>query len=279
MSVNEVVGETLSSRPSSAPRRRWRGSAVLAIALIAATVASALTAHVLAPEPAGEWRSIFREDFRTPVPVGEFPGSVYGPKFTTYPGGWADTSGLGQYRPEQVLSVSEGALTWNMREESGLVLGAAVLPTLPTYGQTYGQYSIRFRADTTPGFGMAFLLWPDSEKWPRDGEIDFPEGEFSGVISGNAHRASASGEVDRFPTTVDFSEWRVATIQWRPTGVTFLLDGVVIGESTIAVPSRSMHWVLQTGSAGETPAAPNSFAQVQVDWLEAFARNEDAPNP
>jgi beta-glucanase (GH16 family) len=275
MSVSQLVGEPISS-PLVIRRTGWSGPAVLVVGLVAAILASGLTAWVLAPGPVGEWRSVFREDFATSVPRGEFPGTVYGREFTTYPDGWRDTSGGGEYRPEQVLSVSDGALTWDMKEDAGLVLGAAVLPTLPTYGQTYGQYSIRFRADATPGFGMAFLLWPDSEKWPRDGEVDFPEGEFSSVISGNAHHASATGEVDRFPTTVDFSQWHVATIQWRPSDVTFRLDGAVIGVSTTAVPQRSMHWVLQTGSAGDTRATTNSSAQVQVDWLEAFAWNESA---
>lgn len=264
MSVDQLVGEPIS-HPLPRRRGRWRGRTVLAIALAAAVLASGLTAMVMAPEPAGEWRSVFREDFDTPVPVGQFPGTTYGSKFTTYPDGWRDTSGLGVYRPAMVLSVSDGALTWDMQEKAGFVRGAAVLPTLPTYGQTYGQYSIRFRAEPTPGFGMAFLLWPDSEKWPRDGEIDFPEGEFSSTIWGNAHHASETGEVDRFPTTTDFTQWHVATIQWRPSGVTFLLDGTVIGVSTTAVPQRSMHWVLQTGSSGETRAAGGSFAQVQVD--------------
>lgn len=259
-------------RPIPPQRPRRSVSTIVITALVAGAIGSGITALAMTSASAGEWRSIFREDFDTSVPVGEFPGQVYGAKFTTYPDGWRDTSGLGEYRPSQVLSVSDGALTWNMREKDGSTLGAAVLPTLPTYGQTYGQYSVRFRADPAPGFGMAFLLWPDSEKWPRDGEIDFPEGEFSATIQANAHHASESGEVDRFPTTATFSDWHVATISWRPSSVTFLLDGRLIGVSTTAVPTRSMHWVLQTGSAGDTPAANHSTARVQIDWLEAFAR-------
>lgn len=272
MTVGEVADRGYRA-PEPAPRRRHRTVWLLMItAFVAAALGSAGTAYLMRPEPSGEWKSVFREDFDTAVPVGDFPGTTYGARFTTYPDGWADTSGGGEYRPGEVLSVSDGSLNWDMRTEDGKALGAAVLPTLPTYGQTYGQYSIRFRADPTPGFGMAFLLWPDSEKWPRDGEIDFPEGEFSETVFGNAHRADPGGAVDAFPTDARFDDWHVATTVWRPSDVTFVLDGVVIGVSTTDVPTRSMHWVLQTGSAGATPASGSSTARVQVDWIEAFAR-------
>lgn len=269
-----TIGE-LADRDSLVPRARSRHRTVwllMITAVVAAALGSAATAYVMRPEPAGEWKSVFREDFNTDAPVGDFPGQAYGSRFTTYPDGWEDTSGRGEYRPSEVLSVGGGSLNWDMWVENRTTMGAAVLPTLPTYGQIYGQYSVRFRADPTPGFGMAFLLWPDSEKWPRDGEIDFPEGEFSGTIFANAHHASDGGEVDAFSTDAGFDGWHVATIAWRPSDVTFLLDGVVVGVSTTAVPTRSMHWVLQTGSAGTAPASSSSTARVQVDWIEAFAR-------
>jgi len=42
-------------------------------------------------------------------------------------------------------------------------------------GLLYGRYAIHFKADPVPGYKTSWLLWPDSEKWPQDGEIDFPE--------------------------------------------------------------------------------------------------------
>ncbi len=274
-----IVGSPPSVDPVvRRPARRpivglWMIVTALVTAMVTAAVTVVVTSVVLSTdEPAPEWRVVFHEDFSSPTGIGTFPGSVYGERFSVYPDGWADTSGRGVYRPSEVLSVEDGMLTWDMRVVDGQVWGAAVLPTLPTYGQTYGRYSLRFRADPAPGFGMAFLLWPDSERWPRDGEIDFPEGEFSGQISAYAHHASENGAVDSFSTGAGFRVWHVAEIEWRPESVRFLIDGRVVGTSTEAVPARSMHWVLQTGSTGETVPADGTHARVQVDWMEAAVR-------
>jgi beta-glucanase (GH16 family) len=263
------------NRPAGPPRYRrgfGRRRSVVAVALVlSAAIGSVVTAVLLRPAPMGEWRQVFKEDFSRSVPLGQFPGATYGSSFTTYPDGWADTLGKGRYQPSEVLSVADGVLTFDMHTVNGTPYGAAVIPSMPTYGQTYGKFELRFRADPVPGFGLAFLLWPDSEKWPRDGEIDFPEGDLGGEIMAFAHHATQTGAVDTFHTGTDFSQWHIATIEWRPSTVTFLLDGNIIGVSTQQVPTRSMHWVLQTGTTTGAVPAPKERARIQVDWMEAFA--------
>jgi hypothetical protein len=249
-----------------APRRRLTPGVFLLCLVLTAGLSIVGTTLVLQSR---EWTSVFREDFHADAALGDFPGEAYADRFTVYPDGWSDTSGRGRYAPSRVLSVSNGRLQWDMHTADAVPLGAAVLPTLPTYGQTYGRYSVRFRAEPVSGFGLAFLLWPDSEKWPRDGEIDFPEGELSGTIKAVAHHADVRGTTDPFRLTATFTDWHVATVEWRPGAVTFLLDGEVVGTSTTAVPSRSMHWVLQTGSDGPNPPDPAARARIEIDWLEA----------
>ncbi len=252
-------------------RGRVAGVFVVSIMLTAALSSLGTLAWMRGPG-SPEWRQVFREDFGTDVAIGHFPGTAYGSVFSVYPDGWADTSGRGRYAPSTVLSVENGSLTWNMHSRDGVPQGAAVLPTLPTYGQTYGRYSLRFRADPVAGYGLAFLLWPDSEKWPQDGEVDFPEGQLSRHIQAVAHHASPTGGTDPFVLPAGFDAWHVATIEWAPDQLRFLLDGAVVGTSTTRVPSRSMHWVLQTGSDGTDLPAPDARARIQIDWLEADAR-------
>jgi hypothetical protein len=217
------------------------------------------------------WRQTYVEDFKTDVATGSFPG-FYSKHWGAYEDGWKDTSKNGTYMPSKVLSVHDGVLDYSLRTENGLHMVSA--PWLKdTSGQTYGRYSVRFRADQLPGYKTAWLLWPDSERWPDDGEIDFPEGNLDSTISGFAHHASAAGTQDVFDTSATFASWHTATIEWLPGKVTFVLDGKVLGSSTKNVPATAMHWVLQTETRISKAAPnPNVEGHVLVDWVALYQR-------
>jgi beta-glucanase (GH16 family) len=100
--------------------------------------------------------------------------------------------------------------------------------------QLYGRYEVRFRADATDGYKLAWLLWPKSGVWPRDGEIDFPEGDLNGVIKAFMHRqgATAGNDLYEAPTSARFPDWHTAVIEWKPNSCKFFLDGNQIGSAT-----------------------------------------------
>jgi Glycosyl hydrolases family 16 len=223
------------------------------------------------------WRQIFTDDFNTPVALGSFPAAVSS-KWSAYPNTAHDTSGNGVYHPEKVLSVSGGILNMFIHTEGGKALVAAPIPKLtPTakYGQLYGRYAVRFRSEALPGYKTAWLLWPDSEVWPRDGEIDFPEANLDDTIKGYVHHqgASSSSDQDRFTTSARYTSWHTATIEWTPGKVVLILDGQIIGQTTTGVPNTPMHWVLQTETAldGGAPSA-STQGNVQIDWVAAWSR-------
>jgi beta-glucanase (GH16 family) len=176
--------------------------------------------------------------------------------------------------PSKVLSTHDGVLDYFIRTENGTRMVAAPWLT-DTHGTTYGRYSIRFRADNLPGYKTAWLLWPDSDVWPAHGEIDFPEGNLGAGdrIHAFAHHASSRGGQDAFPTNATFAAWHTVTVEWVPGKVTFLLDGKVIGVSTTMVPSKAMHWVLQTETNhhGTVPSALVK-GHVLVDWVSFWTR-------
>jgi len=136
------------------------------------------------------WHQIFAEDFPIDVPVGSFPGSAYGSQFTVYADGTPDTAGQqgapSRYYPSKVVSVRNGLLNMYLHTENGTPMAAAILPILPG-NHLYGKYTLRFRSDALSGFKTAWLLWPDSENWPHDGEIDFPEGSLDDTIGAFLH--------------------------------------------------------------------------------------------
>jgi hypothetical protein len=237
--------------------------------------------------PAG-WNLIFSDDFNTNTASGTFPGPNYsngvwtgGPysaTWTSYEPGWTDTSGAGTYETSNI-SVSNSCLIINLKTVGTTIEVAApnaVLPGHAAYaGQLYGMYSVCFKADPDlQGFKTAWLLWPDNNVW-ADGEIDFPEGDLTGTIHAFDH-VVGNPSVNAFAadTGVTYtSAWHVATTEWTAAGVTFILDGKVIGTSPMS-PSVPMHWVLQTETTtdpGAPPPAPSVAGNVYVDWVAVYS--------
>jgi glycosyl hydrolase family 16/fibronectin type III domain protein len=240
------------------------------------------------------WRHVFADDFS--VPTQTFPGSAYAAAWWAYPSGWTDTSGSvgrpaaerGHYDCAKTCSVSSGLLTLNLHSEAGTPYVAAPVPRLPgssggvdstPSGQLYGRYSVRFRATVNgPGYKTAWLLWPDSGNWPRDGEIDYPEGSLDGGFAGFVHHQGATSGSDqtRVPSSGSaggYAAWHEATIEWSPGRVEFLLDGASIGAVTARVPATSMHWVLQSETeVTATPTPDTSTAVIEIDWVSVWKR-------
>src|ERR1035437_1839854 len=123
------------------------------------------------------WHQVFADNFTQNVPLGSFPAAVASTWGNSYPDGWTDTTKNGTYMPSKVVSIANGVMNLNLHTENGVHMVAAPVPTIPGApgsegGLLYGRYVIRFRADAVPGHKTAWLLWPDSETWPADGEID-----------------------------------------------------------------------------------------------------------
>lgn len=235
------------------------------------------TAAVVDPAmPVGDlpgWRQVFTEDFTTDLPEGRFPGKAYRDKWLGYDG-FQDFSGSFTYATKDVVSVHDGVLDMRVRTEAGVPLGAGVAALVDGDGswggRTYGRYSVRFRANPTQQWGAAFLVWSDVNRW-QDGEIDFAEGKFDGTIDQHNHRLDDPSANDlSVRTGAAWADWHVATAEWTPDGVTFLLDDVVTGHSTVS-PTAPMHLVLQTISNHVVPPA-DATGNLLIDWVTGYER-------
>jgi len=211
-----------------------------------------------APTATSPWTLIFSDEFDQALAEGQFPTAVGG-RWYAYPYGWKDTSKNGTYDPS-IVSWHDGLLDAHIRTTAGVPRVAAFGPILPdgSTSQLYGRYEVRFRADPIVGYKGAWLLWPKSETWPRDGEIDFPEGDFDRTISAFVHRqgATTGSDQDAFPTTALWPDWHTAVTEWTPAAVRFYLDGALIGTATERIPNTPMRLVIQneTTLAGFVPA-------------------------
>jgi hypothetical protein len=218
---------------------------------------------------------IYDEQFTKDCPEGQFL-NTYGDRFFVYPVGWKDTSKKGAYNPG-IISVSNGIMNMRMRTVNGVPQVSAPEPKIngstADRNQLYGRYEARFRADATDGYKLAWLLWPKSGVWPRDGEIDFPEGDLIGSIGAFMHRqnGSSGSDQDGYKSTAKFPDWHTAVIEWKPNSCKFILDGNTIGHSTSRVPNTPMHWVLQSETElNSTYPAASAVANVQVDYVRVW---------
>jgi hypothetical protein len=223
------------------------------------------------------WRQIFTDDFTTDVPIGSFPSAVSS-TWSAYQDGWTDTSKNGRYEPSKVVSVAGGMMDLFIHTEEGVHMVSAPVPKLPGAvgtggGLLYGRYAVRFRADPIRGYKTAWLLWPDSEQWPRDGEIDYPEGNLDATIAGYMHRmnGTSGGDQDAYETQTTYTSWHTAVLEWTAASCKFILDGNVVGTSTSRIPSTPMHWVIQTETAldGTVPADAVE-GHVVIDWVAVW---------
>jgi hypothetical protein len=215
-------------------------------------------------------------------------------KWWDYPDGWQDTQKDCDYYPSQTMSIANNIMNMYIHTASnGTCMTAVPEPILPPRasgsvggatgsegGQLYGMYSVRFKSDPIPGYKTAFLLWPDDENWPADGEIDFPEGELDGTIGAFMHweGATSGSQQDAYGSSDTYTSWHTATLEWAPTYVKFILDGVTIGDSTSHIPDTPMHWVLQTESdiGASSPPAASASGNLQIAWVAMWSYDPSA---
>jgi Glycosyl hydrolases family 16 len=222
------------------------------------------------------WRQIFTEDFNTNVPVGSFPGTVYGNRFTVYHNGTPDTAGNrggpSRYYPSKVVSVNNGLLNLYLHSENGTPMAAAILPDLPG-NHLYGKYTIRFRSDPLSSFKTAWLLWPSTMNSQQGGEIDFPEGNLSGTMNGFVHPTNVRSDSDQkaFNTSVTYTSWHTASIEWTPNKVNFILDDKSIGTATDRIPNNPMDYVIQTESCLTDCSTARTTGNLQIDWVVVYS--------
>jgi hypothetical protein len=271
-----------STRPSSAPTSRPTGSPSSptpkpTIGTTPAPSPSPTARPTAAPSSSAApgWSLVWNDQFDTWNPSNYF----------VYPQGWPDTTGEGVQTPG-IISASGGNLLVHMQTVNGVHEVAAFCPALPgsLSNTSYGnlgdllgmRYSFSIRADKMAGYKGVPLLWPLSEKWPRDGEIDAPESDFTAQPAAFMHHQSGTGPNDEdyynTPAGTSWQDWHTYTIEWVPgVRVDGWIDGVHWIHDTTRIPNTPMHLVMQfeTSTDGVVPAA-STQGNVQIAWLQVW---------
>jgi beta-glucanase (GH16 family) len=183
------------------------------------------------------------------------------------------TDDVGQHDPDN-LSVSNGTLKLTSRGDTSA--GMAWKD-----GQKYGRWEARVRSQAGNGYGPVLLLWPDSEHWPEDGEIDILE-----IPKGDRRKASFTvhwGEDNKQDGTSvqgDFTQWHTFAVEWTPDHIAGFVDGrqTYRNDDPDANPPGPMHFAMQQdiGPYGKDwipapDASTPAECTFEVDWVRIYA--------
>jgi hypothetical protein len=155
--------------------------------------------------------------------------------------------------------------------------GAGIASTL---NQVYGRWEARIKVDPGKGYGVAMTIWPHSNVWPRDGEIDVME-------SHDAARATLENTIHNGAKNLisikhikgRWTGWHVYGVDWEPTYLKYYVDGKLTYTVTDPklIPRTPMHATLQIGvecsptwRACHTKSSPK-VVRMSVDWVKMFA--------
>lgn len=229
---------------------------------------------------------IFDEDFNTDCAEGQFL-NVYGSRFYAYPSTGRTTYGknanTGDHYATSWISVVDGEMVIRMnRGPDGKCWGAAPFPKLqtkwPYSSMLYGRVEVKVRATTTvPGWKIAPELWPDSDVWPRDGELDWPDMSLTGNVGGFYHYMNGTSGSDQNQITVSPSKKidvpRLFVIEWKPNSLSVFLDDVLIKQYTSRVLSSPMHYIFQCENRVDPtqPALNGPDCFVFVDHMSVWS--------
>jgi beta-glucanase (GH16 family) len=175
------------------------------------------------------------------------------------------------YRKPEAISQSDGTLKITAKGDVSGGMGQ-------TIGQLYGRWEFRARTDPGRGFGSAILLWPDSEKWPEDGELDIMEvpGEKRDLAHFVVHWGpDGTDNVNGTSVPGDYTKWHTFALEWLPNRITWYVDGVKKYENTdkTVIPTKPMHLTIQLDQGPKKdwiPARDDTTpdeVSLEVDWV------------
>jgi hypothetical protein len=161
----------------------------------------------------------------------------------------AGNAGNGLRRPSAFSLDGAGHLVITANMVNGQIVSGGMSNRL---NQTYGLFEFRVRTDPDPTGTMSgvVLTWPQSGRWPEDGENDIYE---TGVavntrwpFSSFVHYTSRNRQYS-FRHEADGAQWHTLAMDWTADAIKIYRDGVLVwtlGDKA-AIPDVAHHLCIQ----------------------------------
>jgi beta-glucanase (GH16 family) len=205
----------------------------------------------------------------TPSFAEEFtsPDALTTDKWDVYNG--AGHVGNGKRSPDQ-MSIKDGVLT--ITGDSDGTTGGMGLDD----GQKYGRWEGRVRAPVSDDtYHAVMLLWPDDEKWPESGEVDFME-----MLDPNRQETNVyvhygkDNDQEHGEVKADATQWHNWAVEWTPEHIITYLDGREWFRVTDpkALPPGPMHLAIQLDwfPDDDNKDADVKQSSMDIDWVKQY---------
>ncbi len=135
----------------------------------------------------------------------------------------------------------------------------------------YGRWEVRMRTSARdPEYHPVLILWPDSQNWPCDGEVDFSEGTEDTSTIHFFHHYGCSNRQTSAVKTLDVTQWHNYAVEWTRSGIVGFIDGKEWFRDTDPAhqPPGPMHQTVQLDWFPDGTATRRS--EMMVDWVRVY---------
>lgn len=206
-----------------------------------------------------QWKLVFQENFNG--------SSVNTSEWLMYdsPG----HAGNGLRKPE-AFSVKNGLLIVTAQMKNNKIVSGGMAHKR---NYTFGKFEFKVRTEPDPSQATSgvVLTWPQSEKWPVDGENDIYETGTSS--SRNPFKTFIHYDVDNkqheFVHQADGSQWQIMAMEWTEHSIKIFRDNKLIWTLTDpkAIPKNPHHLCIQLDAFQKTMGNP---VKMYVDWVKIY---------
>ena len=208
------------------------------------------------------WKLVFQDDFSG--------SSVNTTNWTFYDGRGHVGNGL---RKPEAFSVSEGLLVITAQMVNGDLVSGGMAHKV---NYKYGKFEFRVRTEQDPSQATSgvILTWPQSEKWPVDGENDMYEtgtGTSRNPFNTFIHYGTTGSTQYHFLQNADATQWHTIAMEWEEKELRMYRDSNLVWTLTDinAIPDVPHHLCIQLDAFKKSMTGT---VKMYVDWVKIYQK-------
>ncbi|MDP4289612.1 MAG: glycoside hydrolase family 16 protein [Bacteroidota bacterium] len=214
------------------------------------------------PPLASTWKLVFEDDF-SGTSLNTDNWGIY-----SSPG----NGGNGLRRPE-AFSVSNGLLVVTAQMVDGNLVSGGMAHKM---NYKYGKFEFRVRTEPDPSEATSgvILTWPQSERWPMDGENDMYEtgtGASRNPFNTFIHYGTTPSTQYYFRQNADATQWHTIAMEWEADAIRMYRDSTLVWTLTDvnAIPHVPHHLCIQLDAFKKNMTGT---VRMYVDWVKIYQR-------